>query len=104
MGQLRDYRYERSIGRRVARLSDMCRDHSALMPAARTTLAHFSASSTMSFPKLAGEPGSMMPPKSASRAFILGSESPALIALLSLSTISPGVFLGAPTPYQLLAS
>ena len=28
---------------------------------------------------------------------------PALISLLSLSTISPGVFLGAPTPYQLIA-
>jgi hypothetical protein len=50
------------------------------------------------------EPGSTVPPKSASRAFILGSARPALISLLSLSTISAGVFLGAPTPHQLLAS
>ena len=38
------------------------------------------------------------PPRSASRAFILGSARAALISLLSLSTISAGVFFGAPTP------
>ena len=43
-----------------------------------------------------------MPPRSASRAFILGSARAALISLLSLSMISAGVFLGAPTPYQVL--
>jgi hypothetical protein len=36
--------------------------------------------------------------------FILGSARPALISLLSFSTISAGVAFGAPTPYQLLAS
>ena len=43
-------------------------------------------------------------PKSASRAFILGSARAALISLLSLSMISVGVLLGAPIPYQPLAS
>ena len=41
-----------------------------------------------------------MPPRSASRALILGSARAALISLLSLSMISAGVFLGAPTPNQ----
>ena len=66
----------------------------------RITLAHFSVSSAMSLPKSAGETGKHRAPKSASRALILGSARPALISLLSLSTISAGVFLGAPTPYQ----
>ena len=69
-----------------------------------TTLPHFSISSATSFPKSAGEPGITVPPKSASRAFILGSAKPALISLLSFWTISFGVFLGAATPYQALAS
>ena len=46
----------------------------------------------------AGEPASTVPPRSASRALILGSARPALISLLSLSMISVGVFFGAPTP------
>ena len=77
-----------------------CADHSGLMLAARITLAHFSVSSAMSLPKSAGEPASTVPPRSASRALILGSARPALISLLSLSMISAGVFLGAPTPYH----
>ena len=47
-------------------------DYSGLMLAARITLPHFSVSSAMSFPKSAGEPLSTLPPKSASRALILG--------------------------------
>src|SRR5215831_6945902 len=74
--------------------------HSALMPAARITFAHFSLSSTTSFPKSAGEPGTTVPPRSASRAFTLGSARAALISLLSLSTISAGVAFGAQTPNQ----
>ena len=74
------------------------RDHSGLMLAARITLPHFSVSSAMSLPKSAGEPASTVPPKSASRALILGSARPALISLLSLSMISAGVSLGAPMP------
>src|SRR5262249_53420634 len=79
-------------------------DHSGLMPADLITLAHFSVSSAISLLKSAGEPASPVPPRSASRALMLGSARPALISLLSLSTISAGVFLGAPIPYQTLAS
>jgi hypothetical protein len=65
---------------------------SGLMLAARITLLHFSVSSAMSFPKSAGEPGSGVPPRSTSRALIVGSARAALISLLSVSTISAGVF------------
>src|SRR5262249_19010693 len=78
--------------------------HSALMLATRITLPHFSVSSAMSFPKSAGEPPSRVPPRSASRALILGSARAALISLLSFSTISAGVAFGAPRPDQPLAS
>jgi hypothetical protein len=67
-----------------------------LMLAARITLAHFLVSSAMSLPKSAGEPGSTVPPSSASRAFSFGSARPALISWLSFWTISVGVFLGTP--------
>ena len=77
---------------------------SALMLRARMTLPHFSVSSAMSLPKSAGESASTSPPRSASRALSLASARPALISLLSFSTISAGVAFGAPTPYQLLAS
>src|SRR5262249_41625054 len=73
---------------------------SALMPVNLTTLPHFSVSSAISLPKSAGEPASTVPPKSASRAFILGSARPALISLFSFSTISAGVAFGAPTPLR----
>src|SRR5262245_41296952 len=79
-------------------------DHSGLMLAARITLPHFSVSSAMSLAKSAGEPVSDAPPRSARRTLILGSARPALISLLSFSTISTGVFFGAPMPNQLLAS
>src|SRR6516162_4667669 len=78
--------------------------YSALMLADLITLPHFSVSSAMSLPKSAGDIGIGTPPRSASRALIVGSARPALIASLSLSTISAGVFLGTPTPYQKLAS
>ena len=45
-----------------------------------------------------------MPPSSASRAFIFGSASAALISLLSFSMISGGVPFGAPMPKKALAS
>src|SRR5207253_4692223 len=81
-----------------------CSDHSGLMLAARITLPHFSVSAAMSVAKSAVEPESTEPLRSVNRALILGSASAALISLLSLSMISAGVFLGATTPYQLLAS
>src|SRR5882757_3486130 len=78
--------------------------HSGLMPANLITLAHFSVSSAISLPKSAGEPTIGEAPSSESRASILGSARAALISLLSRSTISAGVFLGAPMPYHALAS
>jgi hypothetical protein len=68
---------------------------SALMLRVRMTLPHFSVSSAMNLPKSAGEPAIGVPSKSASLAFSLGAARPALISLLSSSTISAGVFLGA---------
>src|SRR6516164_5741485 len=79
-------------------------DQSSLAPDNFTTFPHFSVSSTMSLPKSLGEPVRAIPPRSASCAFILGSATPASISLLSLSMISTGVLLGAPTPNQPLAS
>ena len=70
-------------------------DYSAFAPENFTTFAHFSVSSAMSLPNSAGEPGSTVPPRSASRAFILVSARAALISLLSLSTTSAGAFLDA---------
>src|SRR5262245_10792549 len=78
--------------------------YSGLILAARITLPHFSVSSAINLPKSAGESASTSPPSSASRALSLGSARPALISLLSFSTISAGVFLGAPTPYHVGAS
>ena len=74
------------------------------MFAARITLPHFSVSASINLPKSAGDPGSTVAPKSASRAFILGSARAPLTDLFSFSTISEGVFLGVPTPYHVLAS
>src|SRR5262245_65323934 len=79
-------------------------DHSALMPANFTTLAHFSVSLARRRPKLAGGLGSIVPPMSASRAFALGSARIALISMLSRSMTSGGVFLGAMMPKNALAS
>src|SRR5262245_17780480 len=79
-------------------------DPYGLMLAARITLPHFSVSSAISLPNWAGDPGSGVPPRSARRAFILGSSRAALTSLLSWSTISAGVAFGTPRPYQLLPS
>src|SRR5438876_7727732 len=78
--------------------------HSGLMLAALITLPHFSVSSTMSLPKSAEDPASTVPPTSASLAFSFGSARAALTSVLSFAMISAGVFLGAPIPYQTLAS
>src|SRR5262245_61394271 len=78
--------------------------YSALILAARITLAHFSVSSAISLPKSAGEPASGGPPSSSSRDLTRGSAKAALTSLLSLSTISIGVALGAAMPHQLIAS
>src|SRR5260221_3469555 len=79
-------------------------DQSGFAPENFTTLAHFSTSSAKSCPKFAGVIGIGAPPRSARRPFILASASAAAISLLSLSMISSGVFLGAPSPDQTLTS
>src|SRR4051795_8522363 len=78
--------------------------HSGLMPANLTTLAHFSVSSAMNLPKSAAGSASTVPPNPARRALSLGSARAASISLLSFSTISVGVPLGAPRPSHALAS
>src|SRR5262249_36309407 len=95
---------ERDVAEWSAGPSSGFPDHSGLAPENLTTLPHFSISSVMSVPKAAGEPGITVPPTSASRALSLESAKPALISMLRLSTILLGVFLGAATPYQALAS
>src|SRR5262245_34674810 len=78
------------------------RHHTGLRLARRITLAHFSVSSAMSLANSAGAIGMGAPPRSANRAFILGSARPALTSLWILSMTSTGVPLGTPTPYQAL--
>src|SRR5215831_13870998 len=75
-------------------------DQLILAPANLITFAHFSVYSAMNVANSAGELANTVPPRSAIRAFMRGSARPALISLLSLSMISAGVFLGAPTPCQ----
>src|SRR5262249_36777814 len=77
---------------------------SALAPENLITSAHFSVSVAMNLAKSEDEPGNTAAPRSANRAFSFGSARPALISLLSLSTISAGVSLGAPMPCSALAS
>src|SRR5665213_228655 len=77
---------------------------SVFMPANLTTLAHFSVSSAMSLPNSPGDPARAVPPKLARCPLIPGLARPALISLLRVSTISAGVFLGAPMPNQALDS
>ena len=83
-----------SPSRLRAALSDWRQSAAAyfiLMLAARITLAHFSVSSRMNSPNSAGELENTAAPRSANRALSLGSARPALISLLSFSTISAGV-------------
>src|SRR5262249_36287421 len=75
-----------------------------LMLAATITLPHFLVSSEMSLPKSAGEPGSTVPPRLASRALNFGSAMLILTSLFSLSMSSTGVLFGAPMPNHALAS
>src|SRR6516162_3853642 len=77
---------------------------SGVMPANLITLPHLSVSSDMNFPKAADVIGLGSAPKANSRASIIESARTALISLLSLSMIAAGVSLGAPSPYQPIAS
>src|SRR5438105_305769 len=66
------------------------------MLAPSITLPHFSVSSARSFPNSEGEVASTAPPTSVMCDSILASSRARLISLLSLSTISAGVFFGVP--------
>src|SRR5262249_20291983 len=78
--------------------------HSGLMLAARITLLHFSVSLTMKASKSAEEPANIALPRSERPACTWGSARIALISLLSLSTIAPGVPLRRPMAHHWLAS
>jgi hypothetical protein len=78
--------------------------HSALMPVARITLAHFAVSFATNFVNWLGAIGIGTPPTCASFSFMFGSASAAFISLFSSMTISVGTFFGAPKPVQGTAS
>src|SRR5262245_35525725 len=93
------------IGRGIVERDVMkCEPYSALMPAVRITLPHFSVSSAQNLAKSAGGSASTPPPRSASRALMFGLARPPLISLLSLYTLSIVVAFDEPTQYQVLAS
>src|SRR5262249_9576589 len=75
-------------------------DHSGLAPENLTTLAHFAVSFARKASKSAGEPANISLPRSTRRGFIRGSESIALISLLSFSTIGVGVLLRKPMAHH----
>src|SRR4051812_29172041 len=77
---------------------------STLAPENFTALPHLSVSSATNVAISAGVAMNGAAPRSASRALIVGSLSPALFWRLSLSTISVGVAFGAPIPNQVLTS
>src|SRR6516165_954230 len=78
--------------------------HSDLIRANFITLAHFSKSSAMNLPNSAGDVAIGSTPKLTSCAFSLGSARATFVAALTLLTMWAGVFLGAPRPYQPIAS
>src|SRR3974390_2941490 len=78
----------------------LARVQSGFRPALRTTLPHLSFSAATNWPNSPGVPTTGWPPSSASRTLELASASTALVSRLSLSMISVGVLLGAPTPCQ----
>src|SRR6516164_861051 len=79
-------------------------DYSGLIFAALITLAHFSVSSAMSSPTSTGVLDTGVQASSAKRVFNDALARAALISLFSFSTISVGMFFGAPMPYQTLPS
>ena len=80
----------------------MSYDYSAVIFANLITLAHFSVSSIIRLPNSAGVIDSGSTPKLIRRAFV--ANTMALISLLSFSMIAEGVPLGAPMPFQPVAS
>src|SRR5919204_5753148 len=74
--------------------------YSGLIFANLITFAHRSVSSTMSLRNSAGDIIRTGLPRFSSRPLIFGSARAALTSRLSRSTISPGVWAGAPIPDQ----
>jgi len=74
------------------------------MPAARITLAHLSAYSTMYLPNSPGDFPDAISPRSAIRCLSAGTARLALTALLSVSMIPLDVFRGTPTPANVVTS
>src|SRR4249920_1646396 len=72
--------------------------HSALMLAARITLAHLSVSSMTSLVNSPGETTSTEPPRSPMRPLITGSARPLFTSLLRISIVAAGVSFGTPKP------
>lgn len=96
-----------SLGRfceSLLKINELGSSHSALMPASWITLAHFVVYSGTNLANSAAELGKGARPKSARRAFSPASAKAAFTSLLRMSTISGGVFFGAPIPFQLIAS
>src|SRR5580658_10409205 len=78
--------------------------YSGLIFANVMTSPHFLVSAATNLPKSADEPGRGTPPRSVILALNVASANPALISRLSRSTISTGVFFGAPIPTHWPAS
>ena len=78
--------------------------HSIEAPENLTAFSHFAVSDAITLPKSAGVPPIGMPPRSASRAYILASASAAFTVLLIFSTTLADVPFGVPMPNQALAS
>jgi hypothetical protein len=93
--QARGYRAGELARGRIRRTSvtEYSAGHSGLMPAARITFAHFSLSSTTSFPKSAGEPRTTVPPRS-----LRGRRRKALLVLGKAATGCAIVGLVPPLP------
>src|SRR5262249_53603657 len=85
---IRSFRRRTTCRSRNETLWNVRLHQSALAPENLITLAHFSVSVAMNLAKSEDEPGNTAAPRSANRAFNFGSTRPALISLLSLSTIS----------------
>src|SRR5262245_66055649 len=74
--------------------------HFTLMPAALITLPIFSVSLARNLPNSSGDIDNGTPPRSSSRAFILGSARAAFTSLLSVAMIAAGVTGGGPAAYH----
>ena len=85
---------------RARRRRNADRAHCTLIPANLTTSPHFAVSAAMNCLNAIGVMGSGTAPRAAMRATSVGSDSPALTALLTMSMTFAGVPASAPMPSQ----